>query len=119
MQQPRWSFSAVAVALALNCIGGVLAESMRDVTFRLAPFGVATAACMIGELRAPAGLRLGLGALGTLFAALMANGAAYGSAGFATLALLSWACLLGGELFERILFFRALSMSKMPGAIGP
>jgi formate dehydrogenase iron-sulfur subunit len=78
-----------------------------------------TALLLIGELRAPAGLRLGLGALGTLFAALMANGAAYGSAGFAALALLSWACLLGGELFERILFFRALSVPKMPGAIGP
>ncbi len=33
-------------------IGGILAESMRDVTFRLAPFGADTARQMIGELRA-------------------------------------------------------------------
>jgi acyl-CoA synthetase (NDP forming) len=39
------------VALGL---GGVSAESMRDVTFRIAPFGVDTARRMIGELRAAA-----------------------------------------------------------------
>lgn len=32
-------------------IGGIFAESMRDVTFRLAPFGTETASAMIGELR--------------------------------------------------------------------
>ena len=37
------------VALGL---GGVFAESLRDVTFRVAPFGLDTARRMIGELRA-------------------------------------------------------------------
>jgi acetyltransferase len=37
------------VALGL---GGVLAESLRDVTFRIAPFGLDSARKMIGELRA-------------------------------------------------------------------
>lgn len=32
-------------------IGGIFAESMRDVTFRLAPFGIETAREMISELR--------------------------------------------------------------------
>jgi acetyltransferase len=36
------------VALGL---GGVLAESLRDVTYRVAPFGLDTARAMIGELR--------------------------------------------------------------------
>jgi acetate---CoA ligase (ADP-forming) len=39
------------VALGL---GGVLAETLRDVTFRVAPFGLDTARQMIGELRAAA-----------------------------------------------------------------
>jgi acetyltransferase len=39
------------VALGL---GGVFTESMRDVTFRIAPFGIDTARRMIGELRAAA-----------------------------------------------------------------
>ncbi len=33
-------------------IGGIFAESMRDVTFRLAPFGIETAREMIAEVRA-------------------------------------------------------------------
>jgi acetyltransferase len=39
------------VALGL---GGVYAESLRDVAFRIAPFGIDTARRMIGELRAAA-----------------------------------------------------------------
>jgi acetate---CoA ligase (ADP-forming) len=39
------------VALGL---GGVLAETVRDITFRVAPFGLDTARRMIGELRAAA-----------------------------------------------------------------
>ncbi len=35
-------------------LGGVLAETLKDVTYRLAPFSVATARDMIGELRASA-----------------------------------------------------------------
>jgi len=33
-------------------LGGVFAETLRDVTYRLAPFGMAEARAMIGELRA-------------------------------------------------------------------
>ncbi|HEY3495042.1 MAG TPA: DmsC/YnfH family molybdoenzyme membrane anchor subunit [Polyangiaceae bacterium] len=78
-----------------------------------------TALLVVGELRAPAALRVGLGALGTLFAFAMARGASLAGAELALLAVLSWACLLGGEVLERTLFFRALSVPKMPGAIGP
>ena len=78
-----------------------------------------TALLIVGELRTPAALRVGLGALGTLFAFGMARGASLGTPEFAALAVLSWASLLGGELCERTLFFRALSVPKMPGAIGP
>jgi len=42
------SFGPV-VALGM---GGVLAETLRDVTFRVAPFGIAAARAMVGELRA-------------------------------------------------------------------
>lgn len=35
-------------------LGGIHAETLKDVTYRLAPFGVATALRMIGELRAAA-----------------------------------------------------------------
>jgi hypothetical protein len=30
-----------------------------------------------------------------------------------------WGTLLASELLERVLFFRAVSAPKMPGAIGP
>jgi formate dehydrogenase iron-sulfur subunit len=78
-----------------------------------------TALLLVGELRGQAALRLGFGALGVVFAYALSRGPELGPPGFFLLALLTWACLLGGELFERTLFFRALSVPKMPGAIGP
>jgi Fe-S-cluster-containing dehydrogenase component/DMSO reductase anchor subunit len=78
-----------------------------------------TALLVVGELRAPAALRLGLGALGTLFAYVLSESSALSLSGLLPLASFTWVCLLGGEFFERTLFFRALSVPKMPGAIGP
>jgi DMSO reductase anchor subunit len=78
-----------------------------------------TALLIVGELRGQAALRLGFGAFGALFSYVLSRGPELGAPAFLLLALLAWGSLLGGELFERTLFFRALSVPKMPGAIGP
>jgi formate dehydrogenase iron-sulfur subunit len=78
-----------------------------------------TALLIVGELRAQAALRLGFGLLGALFAYVLSRGASFDAPALLFPAVLAWGSLLGGELFERTLFFRALSVPKMPGAIGP
>jgi hypothetical protein len=79
-----------------------------------------TALLLCGELRQPAALRFGLGALGTLLALALSSGApTIGTVGMLVFVLTVWGCLLASELLERVLFFRAVSAPKMPGAIGP
>jgi formate dehydrogenase iron-sulfur subunit len=79
-----------------------------------------TASLLVGELRQPAALRFVLGALGTLLSLALSSGApTIGTIGMLVFVLTVWGCLLAGELLERVLFFRAVSAPKMPGAVGP
>jgi Fe-S-cluster-containing dehydrogenase component/DMSO reductase anchor subunit len=78
-----------------------------------------TALLLVGELRQITAARFGLGLLAVLLALVVARTESlrpYGTLGFA---LASWALFLVGEGLERMLFFRALSAPKMPGAVGP
>jgi DMSO reductase anchor subunit len=80
-----------------------------------------TALLLSGALRAHSLWRLGLGALGGIVLPIfVAVGAMKGGLSLQTamLAACAWLLLLGGELFERALFFRAVSVPRMPGAIG-
>jgi DMSO reductase anchor subunit len=79
-----------------------------------------TALLMVGELRQHTALRFGLGALGTVLALALSSGApTIGTVGMLVFVLTVWGTLLAGELLERVLFFRAVSAPKMPGAVGP
>jgi formate dehydrogenase iron-sulfur subunit len=77
-----------------------------------------TALLLLDELRPVAELRVGFGALGAALTFVAAQGPALGPGGWVALIGSAWACLLLGELCERVLFFRAVSAPKMPGAIG-
>lgn len=79
-----------------------------------------TALLLVGELRQPAVLRFALGALGTGLSLALSSGApTIGTVGMLLFVLTVWGSLLASELLERVLFFRAVSAPKMPGAIGP
>ena len=78
-----------------------------------------SALLLIGELRPVFALRVALSLAGIFLALLAAGTASLEPGAVFTLWLLSFGCLLGSELFERSLFFRAASAPKMPGAIGP
>jgi formate dehydrogenase iron-sulfur subunit len=79
-----------------------------------------TALLLVGELRQPTALRFFLGTLGTVLALALSSGArTVGTMGMLVFVLVVWGTLLASELLERVLFFRAVSAPKMPGAIGP
>jgi hypothetical protein len=79
-----------------------------------------TALLLVGELRQTAALRFVLGALGTGLSLALSSGApTIGTVGMLVFVLTVWGTLLASELLERVLFFRAVSAPKMPGAIGP
>jgi Fe-S-cluster-containing dehydrogenase component/DMSO reductase anchor subunit len=79
-----------------------------------------TALLMVGELRQPTALRFVLGALGAGLALALSSGApTVGTLGMLVFVLAVWGSLLASELLERVLFFRAVSAPKMPGAVGP
>ncbi|HVR19708.1 MAG TPA: hypothetical protein VMS65_08430, partial [Polyangiaceae bacterium] len=63
--------------------------------------------------------RFGLGVLGLLLVVVFARSGALGPYAALALGIASWALFLFGEGVERMLFFRASSAPKMPGAIGP
>jgi Fe-S-cluster-containing dehydrogenase component/DMSO reductase anchor subunit len=79
-----------------------------------------TALLLRGQLLRQFLARLGLGAIGGLLLPLLLVGSLSQLSRAGELVFLSAsACLLlGGELLERMLFFKALSAPKMPGAIG-
>jgi len=81
-----------------------------------------SAILLAGELRGPFALRLLLGAVGGVFfplvVAALLGGAADAKLGAAVLAATGVACVIGGELVERSLFFRSVSVPTMPGGIG-
>jgi Fe-S-cluster-containing dehydrogenase component/DMSO reductase anchor subunit len=78
-----------------------------------------SALLLVGELKKFAASRfaLGLGALGLVW--ILSRSPGIGPEVMLGLALASWALFVGGEGLERMLFFRALSAPKMPGAVGP
>ena len=63
--------------------------------------------------------RFGLGFLAVLFVALLGRSSSLAPHVGLLLALGAWALFVLGEGLERMLFFRALSAPKMPGAVGP
>jgi Fe-S-cluster-containing dehydrogenase component/DMSO reductase anchor subunit len=79
-----------------------------------------TASLLLGDLRREAGARLALGLAGGVLAPLivvyLAN---IGDDSKAALvfAIIGWAALVGAELLERALFFRAASPARMPGGV--
>lgn len=78
-----------------------------------------TASLLVGELRGPAVTRVALGAFGALVAFVLPGQAGLGTGALFASLLVVWGAMLGGEILERMLFFRALSAPKMPGAVGP
>jgi formate dehydrogenase iron-sulfur subunit len=81
-----------------------------------------TALLLSGELRVEMMLRVGLGFAGGVIAPLVINGLAQTSTrpvgALVTLSLFTWLALLGAELIERALFFRASCAPRMPGGVG-
>jgi hypothetical protein len=78
-----------------------------------------TALLLIGQLLKHFVARLGVGAVGgillpLLLTASMSQLTAVGQLGFLAVSAL---LLLAGEVLERMLFFKALSAPKMPGAV--
>ena len=78
-----------------------------------------TAVLLVGELRKYSVARFGLGFLALLIAIVLARAGAMSPAVTLVFAVASWALFVLGEGLERMLFFRALSAPKMPGAVGP
>jgi len=79
-----------------------------------------SARLLVGELGSLLGLRTGLALLGGVILPAAFFGAS-GDVPFVaqlTVALLSAALLLAGELLERVLFFAAMSAPRMPGVVG-
>ena len=79
-----------------------------------------TASLLLGELRREAGARLALGLAGGVLAPLLVVYLAnIGDDSKAALvfAIIGWAALVGAELLERALFFRAASPPRMPGGV--
>ena len=79
-----------------------------------------TASLLKGDLKTEAGARLALGLVGGVLAPLaIAHFADAGDRSPAALifAALGGAALVGAELIERALFFRAASPPRMPGGV--
>ena len=77
-----------------------------------------TALLLVGELRGVAAARFGLGLVAALLVLLFARAELEPHVGLAVGAA-AWVAFVLGEGLERMLFFRALSAPKMPGAVGP
>ncbi|HEX6274628.1 MAG TPA: DmsC/YnfH family molybdoenzyme membrane anchor subunit [Polyangiaceae bacterium] len=78
-----------------------------------------TALLLVGELKKFSAARFGLGLLAVVIVAAFARGIALEPLAALALGTLSWTLLVLAEGVERMLFFRALSAPKMPGAVGP
>jgi DMSO reductase anchor subunit/ferredoxin len=78
-----------------------------------------TALLLVGELKKVTAARFGLGFLAVLFVAILWRSSSLAPEVGLLLALGAWALFVAGEGLERMLFFRALSAPKMPGAVGP
>jgi DMSO reductase anchor subunit len=74
-----------------------------------------TAERLLGALKGPAAVRLGLGLLGGVVLPLAASAAPPGAR--TGLAAAAFVAAFGGELAERYLFFSAVVRPKMPGGV--
>jgi Fe-S-cluster-containing dehydrogenase component/DMSO reductase anchor subunit len=115
--------AAASLAPALVIVALIKLVSDLEILAHLRERGLGelkrSALLLIGELRSVFALRVALAIAGALLGLLAARTASLQPGAVFTLWLLSFGCLLGSELFERSLFFRASSAPKMPGAIGP
>jgi formate dehydrogenase iron-sulfur subunit len=115
--------AAASLAPALVIVALIKLVSDLEILAHLRERGLGelkrSALLLIGELRPVFALRVALAIAGALLGLLAARTASLQPGAVFTLWLLSFGCLLGSELFERSLFFRASSAPKMPGAIGP
>jgi Fe-S-cluster-containing dehydrogenase component/DMSO reductase anchor subunit len=78
-----------------------------------------TALLLVGELKKVTAARFGLGVLALLFVVVLGHSSSLAPHVGLVLAVGAWALFVAGEGLERMLFFRALSAPKMPGAVGP
>jgi formate dehydrogenase iron-sulfur subunit len=115
--------AAASLAPALVIVALIKLVSDLEILAHLRERGLGelkrSALLLIGELRPVFALRVALAIAGAFLGLLAARTASLQPGAVFTLWLLSFGCLLGSELFERSLFFRASSAPKMPGAIGP
>jgi hypothetical protein len=74
---------------------------------------------LVGELRKYSAARFGLGLLALFITVILARSGPVSPGVTLVFAVASWALFLAGEGLERMLFFRASSAPKMPGAVGP
>ncbi|HEX9296428.1 MAG TPA: DmsC/YnfH family molybdoenzyme membrane anchor subunit [Polyangiaceae bacterium] len=116
---------AKRIALALALLGGtkLLWELGALVHLRAKSLGELkrSAILLAGELRGAFVFRFVLGAMGgvvfpLVLSALLGSGPV--SPSHAVVAAMGVACIVGGELVERSLFFRSVSVPTMPGGIG-
>jgi DMSO reductase anchor subunit len=122
----RWEGALAAakwLALPLVAIASIKLVSDAEIFLHLRARGLGelkrTALLLTGELRKVTAARFGLGCLATLLVFSIARSEAPSPNGTLVLALVAWALFVLGEGLERMLFFRALSAPKMPGAVGP
>jgi DMSO reductase anchor subunit len=78
-----------------------------------------TALLLVGELARPAAARVIVGVVGVGLVLLIAHAQGLGAGALLFALVVVWCLALSGELLERMLFFRALSVPRMPGAVGP
>ncbi len=78
-----------------------------------------TALLLVGELKKVTAARFGLGCLAVLIVVVLERSSSLAPPAGLLLAFGAWLFFVLGEGLERMLFFRALSAPKMPGAVGP
>jgi DMSO reductase anchor subunit len=90
-----------------------LLRRSRDRRFSVAK---RVARVMLGDLRAITAVRLGLSLLGGLLVPVLLLTTTLAATPHKAVAVMLL-CLLGGEIAERVLFFRAAPASRMPGGL--
>ncbi|HEX6765952.1 MAG TPA: DmsC/YnfH family molybdoenzyme membrane anchor subunit, partial [Polyangiaceae bacterium] len=115
--------AATSLLMPLAVIGSLKLAADAEIFLHLRSRGLGelkrTALLLVGELKKFAASRFALGIVALGLVWILLRGAATAPEAMLGLALASWALFVGGEGLERMLFFRALSAPKMPGAVGP
>jgi DMSO reductase anchor subunit len=122
----RWEAARAAAAslvVPLVATAGVKLVVDAEIFVHLRARGLGelkrTAVLLVGELRKYSAARFGFGALAVVLVLVLARSGGIGPELGLGLAFAAWALFLLGEGLERMLFFRASSAPKMPGAVGP